>query len=84
MNNRENALIALRGKVPEHVPCYYDSCQIMLCSAIRELPSPGEESGFDGYGVHQTATASGGGGYTPTPGYGPVITDISRWRGTIP
>lgn len=83
MTNRENALIALRGRTPERVPCYYDSCQIMLCSAIREAPAFGCSAGFDGYGVHQTATASAGGAYTPTPGYGPVVKDVEAWREQI-
>jgi len=83
MNKRENALLTLKGQKTDFVSCYYDSCQIMLCSAIRELPPPGVVAGEDGYGVHQTATASGGGGYTPTPGHGPVITDLESWREQI-
>lgn len=80
MTNRENALIALKGGAPEAVPCFFSSCQIVIATPMQEGPPIMGSAGYDGYGVHQTPTESGGGMFTPTPTIPPVLTDITKWR----
>lgn len=81
MTNKENALVALRGGIPESVPCFYSSCQIMIVDGFGDIPPfTSGVAGKDKYGVHQTPTASAGGMFTPTPTVSPVLTDITKWR----
>jgi hypothetical protein len=80
MNNRENALIALKGGIPESVPCFYSACQIVIPGDGYDVPLIGSTAAYDGYGVHQTATKESGGAFTPTPTATPVLTDITRWK----
>lgn len=77
MTNKENALLALAGETPESVPCFFSSCQI-IPQFFAETPDT--PSGYDAYGVHQTATENTGGMYTPTPGMPHRITDITLWK----
>lgn len=79
MNTRENALLALQGKMPQYTPCYFSDVQSFSSLLLGEaITSPGMRSGKDGYGVHLTDTL--GGAPTPTPGVPPVIGDITRWK----
>lgn len=80
MNRKENALIALKGGVPESVPCWFNDYELMFVSPMGERPPLGESEGYDGYGVHLTASAAAGGAFTPTPSVPPVLTDIVQWR----
>lgn len=79
MNRRENALLALQGKKPQYVPCYFSDIQSFSTPLHGEaILTPGVPTGKDGYGVHLTDTL--GGAPTPTPGVPPVIKDILDWR----
>jgi hypothetical protein len=81
MTNKENALVALRGGVPESVPCFYSSCQIMIVDGFGDIPPfTSGVPGCDKYGVHQTPTESAGGMFTPTSTVPPVLTDITKWK----
>jgi len=80
MTPRDNALIALKGGIPESVPCYYASCQIVISQLYQETPPKSQNEGYDGYGVHQTKTEGSGGMFTPTPGKPYVLTDITKWK----
>lgn len=80
MTNKENALIALHGGKPESVPCFWSSCQVVISTPMAETPPLIVPAGLDGYGVHQTATASAGGMFTPTTSVPPVLTDILKWK----
>lgn len=80
MTMRENALLALSGKQTEFVPCSFAAVNFVCPDAAMEAPPMGSGPGFDGYGVHQTPTLSGGGMYTPTVSVPPVLTDITRWK----
>ncbi|HHV13500.1 MAG TPA: hypothetical protein GXX75_24810 [Clostridiales bacterium] len=82
LSKRENALLALKGEVPEYVPCFYDACQIIPAATSLETPAMGA-SGYDGYGVHQTPTESAGGMFTPTPTVKPVLKDITQWKSVV-
>lgn len=73
------ALAVLRGRKTDGVPCYFSSCQAVLPINHMETPK-NRVKGLDGFGVHQTPTASANGMCTPTPGYGPVLTDIHKWK----
>lgn len=81
MTNRENALIALDGGMPESVPCFFSSCQIVP-QFFFEMP-PGTEPGLDGFGVHQTPTENTGGMFTPTPTVKPVLEDVTMWKDVV-
>lgn len=83
MNNRENALIALAGGVPESVPCAFSSVQFVCPDAMMEAPAMGSGPGYDGYGVHQTPTESASGMYTPTATMPPVLTDVTEWKSQV-
>lgn len=82
LSKRENALIALKGGVPEYVPCFYDACQIIPAATSLETPELGAP-GYDGYGVHQTPTESAGGMFTPTPTVAPILEDITEWKSVV-
>ncbi|MBC3796876.1 uroporphyrinogen decarboxylase family protein [Acetobacterium tundrae] len=81
MNNRENALIALKGGKPQSVPCFFSACQIIPAAGTAlECPPMGNKEGYDGYGVHMSSTEGSGGMFTPTPTAAPVLTDITLWK----
>ena len=52
----------------------------MISSVICNCPAFGTKEGYDWWGVHWTATDNTGGMFTPTVGYPPVLTDITKWR----
>lgn len=79
MNMREIALAALNGK-ESPVTCSFAAVNFVCPDCAMEAPPMGSGPGLDGYGVHQTPTASAGGMYTPSISVSPVLTDISRWR----
>ena len=81
MTNKENALIALEGGIPESVPCYFSSCQIVP-QFFFEAPNSGKPD-YDGFGVHQTPTENSGGMYTPTPTVAPVLEDVTMWKDVV-
>lgn len=78
MTERENALIALSGKTPHHVPCYFSAVSLASPYAGERLQR-GVASGFDEYGVHWTVTESGGNTATPSQ-QAPVLTDVTKWK----
>lgn len=81
MTKRENALAALRGQMPESVPCFFDACQVVPCSLMMEAPPMGQGAGYDGFGVHQTPTESANGMFTPTAGMEVLsLDDIEDWE----
>ncbi len=82
LSKRENALLALKGEIPEYVPCFYDACQIIPAATSLETPAMGAP-GYDGYGVHQTPTESAGGMFTPTPTVKPVLKDVTEWKSVV-
>ena len=82
MTRRENTLLALQGKVPEYVPCYFSDIQSFSTPFHGEgIMVPGVATGMDGYGVQLSDTL--GGAPTPTPGVPPVIKDITKWRESL-
>lgn len=80
MTERENIEIALNGGIPEHTPVFWAGGQLMISSVICNCPAFGTKEGYDWWGVHWTATDNTGGMFTPTVGYPPVLTDITKWR----
>lgn len=83
MNVRENALLAMNGKTPRYVPCYFSDVQFFSTPFHGEALPFGVTSGRDDYGVHLTASVSAGGAVTPTPGMPPVISDVTEWKGSL-
>ena len=55
----------------------------MISSVICNCPAFGTKEGYDWWGVHWTATDNTGGMFTPTVGYPPVLTDITKWRAQV-
>lgn len=71
--------MALQGKVPKYVPCYFSDVQPFSTRLLGEgIMAPGSRQGKDGYGVQLSDTL--GGAPTPTPGVPPVIFDVTQWR----
>lgn len=83
LSNRENALIAMSGGIPESVPCAFSDSQFICPDWMREAPPMFSGPGLDGYGVHQTPTESAAGMYTPTAGVDPVLEDIEDWEDVV-
>lgn len=81
LSDKENALLSMTGHFPESIINYYAGVQILFPLATREIPplNPGKPD-FDSWGVHQTATESAGGMFTPSPGVAPILDDITKWR----
>lgn len=78
MNERENAMIAIRHGKPGWVPNYFTACRYFLHPAVRErYDSPG--TGNDWFGVSWTFEPLAG-APTPSPGM-KRLTDITKWRG---
>lgn len=83
LSKRENALLALKGEKTEYTPCWFDSCQMVPIGLALDTPPEMGKTGVDGFGVHQTATASAGGMWTPTPTVPPILTDVTEWKNII-
>lgn len=84
MTEKENLALALDGKKPEWTPCFWNGGQIILSTAVRNIPPIGDMQGYDWHGVHWTATEDTGGMFTPTVGMPFVLTDITKWKEQVP
>lgn len=83
MNEKENILLAFEGKKPEWTPCFWNGAQIILSTAVLNIPQLGSKEGYDWFGVHWTATEDTGGMFTPTVGMPVPLTDIELWRDQV-
>ena len=77
LTQKENLLRVLRGEKSAWVPETGSACDFRLCSAVLDR-APGNEDGYDSYGVHWTWDPRTG-QPTPTPGR-KRLTDVTKWR----
>ncbi|MDR1797790.1 MAG: hypothetical protein LBR44_10265 [Clostridiales Family XIII bacterium] len=80
MNHKEIMLTALKGGVPERVPCFFSSGQVNIAEPLGDSPPFGQPFGVDAYGAPQAASQSGAGFFTPDTTKPPAITDITKWK----
>ena len=80
---KEKALDVLRGKNNGFVPCFFQDYQLMFVDKMGERPPLGVTEGYDAWGVHQTATASAGGAFTPTPSIPHILDDVTEWEDKV-
>ena len=80
MTERELVQVALDGGIPEHTTLFWTGGQMMVSSAIGNMPIPGTPGGYDWWGVHWTSCPEAGGAFAPTAGRAPVISDIENWK----
>lgn len=80
MANREDTLLALTGKRPKYVPCYFSDVQFFSTPLHGEALPPGCHRGMDAYGVELIASPEAGGAVTPAPVSAHVIEDVCNWR----
>lgn len=83
LTEKENLLRVLRGEKGEWIPEFNRACDFRLCTAVLDR-APGNEDGYDSYGVHWTWDPRTG-QPTPTPGR-KRLADVRRWReeGVLP
>ena len=84
---RENLLKAYNHEIPERIPIYQSDIKYWMPPEIRERGPEGGEglsggTGYDWFGNHWTFSEVDM-GTTPTPGYGPILTDVTKWREQI-
>lgn len=80
MTEKENILLAYEGKKPQWTPCFWAGAQLLLSSAVKNIPGLGLTEGYDWFGVHWTATENTGWMFTPTADKPHVLTDVTKWR----
>ncbi|MEL4105884.1 uroporphyrinogen decarboxylase family protein [Oscillospiraceae bacterium WX1] len=80
MTEKENIILAFDGKMPEKTPCFWTAAQLILSSAVKNIPTLGLTEGYDWFGVHWTATEDTGWMFSPTADKPHVLTDITKWR----
>lgn len=84
---RENLLKAYNHEILERIPIYQSDIKYWMPPEIRERGPEGGEglgggTGYDWFGNHWTFSEVDM-GTTPTPGYGPILTDVTKWREQI-
>lgn len=82
---KENLLKLYNHEIPERIPNAWEDMfrwmpkEILERGPAREGESELGGTGYDWFGVHWTYTPQTNAA-TPSPGYDPILTDITKWR----